>query len=207
MQSNNYKAIATLLALCLLSSPLWALQSDRQQPLDLKAGSLGGSLADGESTFTDGVVIEQGSLYIASQTATITKVQGRIQKVIFVGQPATLSQEIENLGKVDARANRIEYSVARGEVVLMGNARVDHPEYEISGEELKYDLDEQNFQGSGRADGNNRIHVRLEPEIAEPDNTDPAAEDSQDDDTSSNPDSQEQESTSEEEQNSSGESP
>ena len=51
------------------------------------------------------------------------------------------------------------------EVLLHGDAAVQHPQYKISGEQLIYDLNVQHFQGSSDANGNGRIHIRLDPEV------------------------------------------
>ena len=48
---------------------------------------------------------------------------------------------------------------------MSGNADVKHPQYQISGELLTYDLNVQHFQGSGDENGNSRIHIRLDPEV------------------------------------------
>ena len=76
-----------------------------------------------------------------------------------------LEQEIEEQGLVQATANVIDYQVASGLVTLTGNADVKHPQYQISGDLLIYDLNIQHFQGSGDENGNGRIHIRLDPEV------------------------------------------
>ena len=55
--------------------------------------------------------------------------------------------------------------MASGLVTLTGSADVKHPQYQISGELLTYDLNIQHFQGSGDENGNGRIHIRLDPEV------------------------------------------
>ena len=65
----------------------------------------------------------------------------------------------------DVTANIIDYQVASGLVTLSGNADVKHPQYQISGELLTYDLNIQHFQGSSDENGNGRIHILLDPEI------------------------------------------
>ncbi|MFT5140652.1 MAG: lipopolysaccharide export system protein LptA, partial [Rhodothermales bacterium] len=60
----------------------------------------------------------------------------------------------------------IEYKVGSGMVILAGTAHVEHPQYEVSGELLRYDLNLQHFEGNGSEDGNGRVHIRLDPELA-----------------------------------------
>jgi len=171
---NRHPAIRTgpwlfagLLLMGLLSSslPLMALESDRQQPLEVNANSTDGTLGDGVTTLRGSVDIRQGTLHITADEAEVNKVDGRVNSVTFRGKPAFLEQEIEEQGLVQAKANTIDYQVASGLVTLTGNADVKHPQYQISGESLTYDLNVQHFEGSGDENGNSRIHIRLDPEV------------------------------------------
>ncbi len=120
---------------------------------------------DGVTTLRGNVDIRQGTLRITADEAEVTKIDGRVSSVTFRGQPAFLEQEIEEQGLVQATANIIDYQVASGIVTLTGNADVKHPQYQISGELLTYDLNVQHFQGSGDENGNGRIHILLDPEV------------------------------------------
>lgn len=153
------------MSLVCLSLPLMALESDRQESLEVSANSTDGTLGDGVTTLRGSVDIRQGTLRITADEAEVKKVDGRVSSVTFRGQPAFLEQEIEEQGLVQAMANIIEYQVASGLVTLTGNADVRHPQYQISGELLTYDLNIQHFQGSGDENGNGRIHILLDPEV------------------------------------------
>lgn len=157
--------ISLWLFLCCVSLPLAALESDRQQPLEVNANSTDGTLGDGITTLRGDVDIRQGTLHITANEAEVNKVGGRVNSVTFRGEPAFLEQEIEEQGLVQATARVIEYQVANGLVTLSGAADVKHPEYQISGELLTYDLNIQHFEGSADDNGNGRIHIRLDPEV------------------------------------------
>ena len=155
---------ALLTALLLAAAPAHALKSDRQQPLDARADATSGTLGDGTATFSGNVEIRQGTLLIRADLATVEKLQGRVRRIELTGDPVHLQQEIEEEGLVTAEARTVEYEVASGIVTLSGAADVDHPQYQISGEVLRYDLNAQHFQGSGgNQDG--RIRIRLDPEM------------------------------------------
>ena len=153
--------------LCLLgfSMSAVALESDRQQPLEINANATDGTLGDGITTMRGDVEIRQGTLHITADEAEVKKANGRVQSVTFRGRPAYLEQEIEEQGLVKATAATIDYQVATGIVTLTGNADVQHPQYQISGDVLTYDLKVQHFEGSSAEDGNGRIHIRLDPEV------------------------------------------
>jgi len=185
MPSINKQSIARIsfwLCLCCVSLPLAALESDRQQPLEVNANSTDGTLGDGITTLRGDVDIRQGTLHITADEAEVSKVDGRVNSVTFRGKPAFLEQEIEEQGLVQATARTIEYQVANGLVTLTGAADVKHPQYQISGELLTYDLNIQHFEGSADGNGNGRIHIRLDPEVIDdelkkedPDNKDDEA--------------------------------
>jgi len=147
------------------SSSVPALETDRQQPLEINANATDGTLGDGITTMRGNVEIRQGTLHITADEAEVKKAEGRVQSVTFRGKPAFLEQEIEEQGLVKATANTIHYQVANGLVTLTGNADVQHPQYQISGDVLIYDLKAQHFEGSSSKDGNGRIHIRLDPEV------------------------------------------
>lgn len=194
------------LALLLLGSagPGLALESDRQQPLEVYADDTDGSLGDGMTVLSGRVEIRQGTLHIEASRAEVEKSDGKVQVIRFLGQPATLEQEIEEQGLVQAEANTITYQVGAGVVELAGAADVTHPQYQISGELLTYDLDRQHFEGTGSTgdptDPDNRIRIQLEPEVAadlqgeaspaapEGDGSDPAATEAADEDGKTVPD-------------------
>ncbi len=160
-------ALALMLA-GLFSAQAFALQSDRQKPLEINADQSDGTLGDGRSELRGNVEIRQGTLLIRADVAEVEKVQGRVREVVLTGTPALLEQEIEQQGQVQARAERIEYKVATGIVTLTGGADVHHPQYRVSGDVLNYDLNVQHFQGSGQQE-NGRIRIELDPEVIESD--------------------------------------
>ncbi|MCW8925575.1 MAG: lipopolysaccharide transport periplasmic protein LptA [Xanthomonadales bacterium] len=168
MQSiRKISAACTGLLLCLscVTPIAAALETDRQQPLEVNANSTDGTLGDGVTTLRGDVDIRQGTLHIKSEEAEVSKVDGRVNSLIFRGEPAFLEQEIEGEGLVQATAEVIQYQVASGIVTLTGKADVKHPQYQISGELLTYDLNIQHFEGSADETGNGRIHIRLDPEV------------------------------------------
>jgi lipopolysaccharide export system protein LptA len=163
-----------VLALGLLASLLWvlgatparALESDRQQPLNVNADATGGSLGDGVTTLLGNVEIRQGTLHIRADEAEVDKRDGKVRLVTLRGKPVFLEQEIEEQGLVQAQALVITYEVGSGVVELTGAADVKHPQYQISGEALTYDLNTQHFRGSGAESEGGRIRIQLDPEVA-----------------------------------------
>jgi lipopolysaccharide export system protein LptA len=157
--------LGILLCLILFSPSLAALESDRQATLQVDADNTDGPLGDGITTLWGSVNIRQGTLHIMADKAEVNKLDGRVKSVTLYGKPAFLEQEIEDQGLVRATANTVDYQVASGLVTLTGSADVKHPQYQISGELLTYDLNIQHFKGSSDGNGNGRIHILLDPEV------------------------------------------
>ncbi len=155
-----------LLVLLLMACPasLLALKTDRQQQLLVNADATDGTLGDGLAILRGNVEIHQGTLLVKADVAEVEKADGKVREVVLTGSPVVLQQEIENAGLVRATAEKITYKVATGIVILTGAADVNHPQYQISGEVLIYDLNNQHFQGSG-GDGNGRIRIEMAPEV------------------------------------------
>jgi len=148
----------------LTASSAHALKSDRQQPLEVKADATDGTLGDGTATLRGNVEIRQGTLLIRADVAKVERVEGRVRRFELDGKPVQLQQEIEQEGLVSGHARKVEYEVATGIVTLSGSADVTHPQYHISGEVLRYDMNIQHFQGSG-GDADGRIRIRMDPEM------------------------------------------
>jgi lipopolysaccharide export system protein LptA len=164
-RKQDHPALRAAFCLLLLAAaPAHALKSDRQQPLDVRADSTDGTLGDGTATLRGNVEIRQGTLLIRADVAAVEKAEGRVRRFELTGNPVHLQQEIEEEGLVSARARKVEYEVASGIVILTGAADVDHPQYQINGEVLRYDMNAQHFQGSG-GDGDGRIRIQLDPEV------------------------------------------
>ncbi len=164
--SSRPHILFTCLAL-LACSPVVALETDRQQPLLINADASDGSMGDGKATLRGSVDIRQGTLLVKAEFAEVEKTDGKVREVVLTGNPVVLQQEIELQGLVRATARTITYQVATGIVTLSGDADVNHPQYQISGELLVYDMNKQHFQGSGN-DENGRIRIQIEPEVIAP---------------------------------------
>jgi lipopolysaccharide export system protein LptA len=164
------RRLGCLLAWALLFAfaPAHALKTDRQQPLEVKADATDGTLGDGVATLRGHVEIRQGTLLIQADVARVERVDGRVRRFELDGSPVHLQQQIEEEGLVAAEARKVEYEVASGIVTLTGDADVDHPQYHISGEVLRYDMNVQHFQGSG-SDAEGRIRIRMDPEMIQDD--------------------------------------
>ena len=151
-------------ALLLAPSVVLAKSSDRNQPMSLDAGHQVGSLeGNGTITMSGGVIVQQGSLDIRSQTGVVTMKNNDITRVVFTGSPVTLKQQMEDGGMMNATANRIDYDLVNEIVTCTGNYTVKTPKGSNSGQKLVYNLRTGNMESGG--DGT-RVKTVIQPRAA-----------------------------------------
>ncbi len=154
--------LAALIWLAMLPAGL-ALESDRQQPIDVSADR---SELDARTGFTHiigSVVIKQGSLEVKADDAEVYVESGRVTRVLLKGQPATWKQQMDSLEWMDAEARQIDYKVNDATILLTGDALVNHPQGRITGDQLTYDLEAEKLRGDSVNGG--RVKIRLEPDV------------------------------------------
>ena len=163
---QRIKLAATTLALCacLAAAPAWALKSDRSKPMDVAADRLETTENQTRATLEGNVRITQGTLDVRSGTATVHRgADQEIQRVILTGAPASLRQDLDDGGRLNASARNIDYDLSANVVVLTGGVVIEQPRGTLRGETIKYDLNTGRLDGGG--DGS-RVKMRILPKNA-----------------------------------------
>jgi lipopolysaccharide export system protein LptA len=90
----------------------------------------------------------------------VHQVDGEVQRAQLEGAPATLRQDLDEGGRVDARARRIDYDLKSDTVVLTGDVVIVQPQGELRGERVTYELATGKMTGSGEGAGSRvRLHI------------------------------------------------
>ena len=168
VRRRRIEALALGLALSALALPAWALQSDRQQPLNVYAPRFEAAKDPGISRFWGGVRLDQGSLKgDAAQATAYTNADNKITRVVLEGTPAHLSQRQDDGSTMQAQAQRIDYTPDTDTVILTGGAQVVQPGHgSFQGERLVYDTRTGAMQGESAAGG--EVHVTFQPRPKKP---------------------------------------
>ncbi len=154
---------AFALALALASLPAQALRSDRDKPLDVAADSLETTEGQARTTLTGHVRITQGTLEVESDTAVVHRGRNdEIDRAVLTGRPAMLEQDLDDGGRLKARAHEIDYDLARDVVVMTGDVVIDQPRGELRGSKVTYDLTTGKLTGASGDTG--RVHLRMNPQ-------------------------------------------
>lgn len=170
-----------LLTLCLMvvAGNASAVKADRQQPVELTADQSEFDAVTGFTLITGNVEIYQGTLEIHSDEARVFMQNGRMSRILLDGNPATWKQQLESGEWMDAKSAQIDYDVNAEQILLIGNAVVDHPQGEITGDRISYDLSEEKLRGDSTSGG--RIRMRIEPDVVENNTVQPPVSDANDD--------------------------
>lgn len=152
-----------LLAGCLFAGVAGALPEDRSQPIRVTADSA--VQQAGTVTYKGAVVIVQGTLKIEADRVTVDHVDGRVQKMTAIGQPARLQQQPEpGGGLVRARAETIIYFQSENRAELLRSAQVERDGSTVNGDRIEYQIDSETVRAQGGQQGGGRVEMVLQPE-------------------------------------------
>ncbi len=153
---------AGLLLLGLLAAlPAAALESDRRQPVEIRAGQVVVDEQRGYSEYTDDVILTQGSLKVTGDRLRVYLDRDRLRRIIVEGRPATLVQTpAPEQPPVHATARRMEYDVAARTIRLDREAEVRQGPNRFRGDHLLYDIAASRVKA--RAEGG-RVHITIQP--------------------------------------------
>ena len=168
MNKNVRIAIGVVLAWLLLATPyVSALDSDRDQPIQIEADEAVRDEMVGETRYEGNVVLTQGSLRITADRIAIRHDAKGADAILATGQPATLIQQpTPEQAPVEASALRIEYRRSEDLVRLMDEAKIKQDGSTLSGDHIDYIVSQRTVKAAGNAGsgGDGRVEVVIPPE-------------------------------------------
>ena len=188
---NRFSLRALALALLIVAPGVFALSTDRDQPMDITADHAkiiqGTDKAAGVTHLTGNVRIIRGSMKATSADATIYQhpanakdAQGKdissaVQRVILLGKPAHMEEIGKNGGLVTSSADKIDYNADTAIAELTGNVTViQQGRSEFHGTHMTYDTNTGEME-SGDNTAANRVHMIIQPKAAKAKPADPKA--------------------------------
>jgi lipopolysaccharide export system protein LptA len=151
--------------LLLFGAQAHALQSDKDQPMDIVADRVDIDDNKGISTFRGNVQVARGTLRMSGEVVVVHRTSdGELQRIVATGKQAMYRQRPDNKPKdVIAHANRIVYNAKTEIVDLKAQARVIQGGDTFSGEHLVYNARQDKVTAEGGKDDKGRVRVRLQP--------------------------------------------
>jgi lipopolysaccharide export system protein LptA len=173
-KSNTLKFLAkkSLLAAGLavaFSSTVYAIPSDRQQPLSLIADRATFNEKTGVTTYSGNVIIEQGTMKLQA-SSIVANLDGsrQISLITANGGPARFQQKLDSSkGLAKGQAQKIVYNAQTGIITLTGNALLEQDGSSIRGATLRYSMNKGDIEAIGTPNSsgsaNGRVQIVIPP--------------------------------------------
>ncbi|AKA38362.1 lipopolysaccharide ABC transporter substrate-binding protein LptA [Yersinia ruckeri] len=149
MKSKN-KILHLLIASSLLAAsvPALALTGDTDQPINITSDKQALDMTGNTATFTDNVIVKQGSIEIKADRMVISRPGGDQSKTVIegFGNPVTFYQMQDNGKPVKGHGQKLRYEVAKEFVILTGDAYLEQLDSNIKGDKITYLVKEQQME-------------------------------------------------------------
>lgn len=143
-----------LVALSITSFSALALKNDSNQPINVISDNQSLDMEKSIVTFTNNVVITQGSILIKADKVIITRPPEKSNKketVEAFGNPVSFQQTLDNGKPVNGHANRVHYDLGDEFLTLIGNAELKQLDSKINSQQISYDVKKQQLKAQGSA--------------------------------------------------------
>lgn len=153
-----------LLLLALLTwAPLWALDADRDQPIEVEADSLEVREQENISIYQGNVKLKQGSLEISSDRLVIHfNDNGDLVLMEMTGNPARLRQLDNEQREMRGQARQINYLESESLLELIEEARFTHAGDTIESNLIRINTEDNSIQ-AGSSDADERVKMLIQP--------------------------------------------
>ena len=165
---NKYLIILSLL----LPSLSWALDSDREKPIEIEADHAQLDEQQGITQYKGKVILTQGTLRIQGDIITFYYDENnQLEKAIAQGKLATY-QQIQQQGEAPtkARALQMEYHARTQKIYLTGKGHIQQHGDIFSGEYIEYDINKNIINAHSKSKnsdsanlGSERVHLIIQP--------------------------------------------
>lgn len=135
-------------AIFALSVPAFALKDDTKQPMKIYSVKQSLDLEKNITTFSDDVVIKQGSIDIKANKVVVTRQNNNPDKIVVeaYGSPVTFYQLQDDGKPIKGHANQARYDVDKQLLTLTGNAYLEQLDSNIKGDRITYIVPTQQME-------------------------------------------------------------
>lgn len=147
-QPTQLLSLAALLALGI--SGVQAKEADYKEPVTIDAGNQLVELLNNKVTFTDNVVVKQGTLDVRATKLVVTRNDKGLQTMTAYGSPATYYQVLDSGQPVNAKAKQITYDIKTRTITLLNNAELKQNDNIVTGYRIRYDIDREQMEAQGQ---------------------------------------------------------
>ncbi len=154
------KLLLVLVLSCTVGA-LQALESDKEQPIELAADSVDIDESRGTSVYRGDVDLRQGTMHLQADVVTVYQDKRKPTKIIAEGRPVKFQQQSDK-GLVKGRAKRAEYEVDSENLVMIGDAVLLQGKDSMRSDRIVYDRVKSVVKAGAAAKGKQRVRISIE---------------------------------------------
>ncbi|MCY3885271.1 MAG: lipopolysaccharide transport periplasmic protein LptA [Gammaproteobacteria bacterium] len=132
------------------------------ETLRILADDVRGSI-DGGAFVSGNVELTRGSMSLQADTMSLQVEEGSVKGIEAKGTPVRLQLTLDDGEKqeeIRAEASTVIFGVAENQIEFEGNARVESEEISITGDKIRLDVDENQFEAES-VDPDKQVEVIL----------------------------------------------
>lgn len=167
----RHKPIAACLfgLVLLVPTTTTALPTDQRQPIHLQADRVEIDEKKATSLYRGHVQMEQGSLKIKADEVLVIMKEGRVDKIIIQGKPASFEQQPEKQPDiVYSKADYMEYFAVEERLILKTNAEVVQGKNLFRGDHIEYDTRNSLVKAHKDPNSATRVQAIIQPKANDP---------------------------------------
>ena len=140
-----------LLIISALTTTVHALDSDRDQPVNLEADHATFNQKTGVTIYSGNVIITQGTIRIQADNVIANLDENNsIKDVRATGKPAKFQQKISpDKGIAYGEGDQVYYDAAPSQITLTGHAKITQDGSTFNGNTLRYGMKQGDIEGNG----------------------------------------------------------
>lgn len=163
MKKVNLFSLLILLATLLASLPSSAMDSDRDQPIEVEADRLEVREQENISIYEGNVKLVQGSLRINSDRLVIHfNDANELTLMEMTGKPAKLQQLDNQQRPIMGEAEEIDYDDQKSLLIMRRSAYLDHPDNTINSELIRLNTSTNAIEAGG-TQSDERVKMVIKP--------------------------------------------
>lgn len=113
--------------------------ADKDKPVNLEADTVTLDDVRKISVYQGNVIVSQGTLMLRADRVEVRQNDAGLQSVSAVGRPVAFRQKLDRRDEtIEGFADQVEYDAVKGQLELIGNARVRRGEDELRGARISY---------------------------------------------------------------------
>ena len=155
-----------MLTVCSISlNPALALQSDKEQPINVESQEQSADLQANKLVFSGDVIATQGTIKLNADKVEVTRngATGALDSIVAYGSPVAFEQQQDNGRYLKARASTISYLPNSSKVILQGRAVIWQGESRMTGEYIEYNLSTQQMRANNNNSQGGRVSSTFVP--------------------------------------------